>query len=251
MRGLLRARREDFTEVLARVTGRTGVGREGVRGPRRGRTAPAEAGARERRGAAGTARHGLPATPPGEPAQPRGEAAPGDRTRRADPTRPCRRRRREPPAPAQDPQLSGRDDWMVLNGAYLVDEDRGEEFAAAVDALRGQERRPGAHRALGALLLHRPGVRRSRPWRFPVTSDRRAGLRTGRRGPPSRRARGSRRPAGPAAGRRSRRQRRPRPLHRRHRPRADLPAGADHVRARGAASPTRETGMRRPEGVRP
>ncbi|MBB2911612.1 hypothetical protein FHS43_002885 [Streptosporangium becharense] len=38
----------------------------------------------------------------------------------------------------QDPQLSGRDDWMVLNGAYLVGEDRDEEFAAAVDALRGQ-----------------------------------------------------------------------------------------------------------------
>jgi hypothetical protein len=39
----------------------------------------------------------------------------------------------------QDPQLSGRDEWMVLNGAYLVDEGRGEEFAAALDALRGQD----------------------------------------------------------------------------------------------------------------
>jgi hypothetical protein len=28
---------------------------------------------------------------------------------------------------------------MVLNGAYLVDEDRGEEFAAAVAALRVPE----------------------------------------------------------------------------------------------------------------
>lgn len=36
----------------------------------------------------------------------------------------------------QDPQLSGRDDWMVLNGAYLVADDRGAEFAAAVEALR-------------------------------------------------------------------------------------------------------------------
>jgi hypothetical protein len=40
---------------------------------------------------------------------------------------------------AQDAQLSGRDDWMVLNGAYLVDDERGEEFAAAVAALREPE----------------------------------------------------------------------------------------------------------------
>jgi hypothetical protein len=38
--------------------------------------------------------------------------------------------------PAQDPQLSGRTDWMVLNGAYLVDDERGAEFAAAVDGFR-------------------------------------------------------------------------------------------------------------------
>ncbi|WP_433240949.1 GvpL/GvpF family gas vesicle protein [Streptosporangium sp. CA-135522] len=38
----------------------------------------------------------------------------------------------------QDPSLSGRDEWMVLNGAYLVDVERGEEFAAALDALRGR-----------------------------------------------------------------------------------------------------------------
>ncbi|MEV7969920.1 GvpL/GvpF family gas vesicle protein [Sphaerisporangium sp. NPDC088356] len=37
----------------------------------------------------------------------------------------------------QDPQLSGRDDWMLLNGAYLVDEDLSEEFAATLDGLRG------------------------------------------------------------------------------------------------------------------
>nr|WP_055506706.1 GvpL/GvpF family gas vesicle protein [Nonomuraea pusilla] len=39
---------------------------------------------------------------------------------------------------AQDPQLSGRKEWMVLNGAYLVDDDRAEEFARAVDDLRAQ-----------------------------------------------------------------------------------------------------------------
>ncbi|NUW43119.1 GvpL/GvpF family gas vesicle protein [Nonomuraea rhodomycinica] len=38
---------------------------------------------------------------------------------------------------AQDPQLSGRPESMVLNGAYLVDRERGEEFARAVEELRG------------------------------------------------------------------------------------------------------------------
>ncbi|GII92870.1 GvpL/GvpF family gas vesicle protein [Sinosporangium siamense] len=37
----------------------------------------------------------------------------------------------------QDPQLSGRRETMLLNGAYLVDEERGEEFARVVDGLRG------------------------------------------------------------------------------------------------------------------
>lgn len=38
----------------------------------------------------------------------------------------------------QDPQLSGRPEWMVLNGAYLVEEGREGEFAAVLDTLRGQ-----------------------------------------------------------------------------------------------------------------
>ncbi|MFI7698257.1 GvpL/GvpF family gas vesicle protein [Nonomuraea sp. NPDC049480] len=37
----------------------------------------------------------------------------------------------------QDPRLSGRTDWMLLNGAYLVDEDRDEEFAAMAGSLGG------------------------------------------------------------------------------------------------------------------
>ncbi|MFI6600251.1 GvpL/GvpF family gas vesicle protein [Nonomuraea sp. NPDC050536] len=40
---------------------------------------------------------------------------------------------------AQDPELSGRDEWMVLNGAYLVDDTRREEFARTVDGLRGED----------------------------------------------------------------------------------------------------------------
>jgi hypothetical protein len=35
----------------------------------------------------------------------------------------------------QDPNLSGRTDWMVLNAAYLVDDERNDEFAAAVAAI--------------------------------------------------------------------------------------------------------------------
>ncbi|MGW3342939.1 GvpL/GvpF family gas vesicle protein [Nonomuraea rubra] len=38
---------------------------------------------------------------------------------------------------AQDPRLSGRDDVMLLNGAYLVDEARAEEFAALAGRLGG------------------------------------------------------------------------------------------------------------------
>ncbi|MBB4936130.1 hypothetical protein FHR32_000435 [Streptosporangium album] len=39
----------------------------------------------------------------------------------------------------QDPELSGRTESMVLNGAYLVDDDRVGEFTAALDALRERE----------------------------------------------------------------------------------------------------------------
>jgi hypothetical protein len=35
--------------------------------------------------------------------------------------------------PAQDPRLTGRRDWMILNAAYLVDQDRTGAFHALVD----------------------------------------------------------------------------------------------------------------------
>lgn len=41
---------------------------------------------------------------------------------------------------ATDPALSGRRDWMVLNGTYLVDDDRADEFARAVEELRKEYR---------------------------------------------------------------------------------------------------------------
>lgn len=40
--------------------------------------------------------------------------------------------------PLTDPVLTGRRDWLVLNGTYLVDDDRAAEFAAAVDRLGAQ-----------------------------------------------------------------------------------------------------------------
>ncbi|QYN38094.1 GvpL/GvpF family gas vesicle protein [Pseudonocardia sp. DSM 110487] len=42
----------------------------------------------------------------------------------------------------QDPRLSGRCEWMLLNGAYLVDDDRTDDFADVVAA------QDGAHRGI-------------------------------------------------------------------------------------------------------
>ncbi|WP_066366687.1 GvpL/GvpF family gas vesicle protein [Herbidospora mongoliensis] len=39
---------------------------------------------------------------------------------------------------AQDPELSGRKEPMILNGAYLVERDRREEFTRVVEELRGE-----------------------------------------------------------------------------------------------------------------
>ncbi|WP_119726604.1 GvpL/GvpF family gas vesicle protein [Thermomonospora amylolytica] len=39
----------------------------------------------------------------------------------------------------QDPQLSGRSEWMVLNAAYLVDDERGGEFASTAGSLSTPE----------------------------------------------------------------------------------------------------------------
>jgi Gas vesicle synthesis protein GvpL/GvpF len=134
IRHLLRDRARDFAEVLARVTGRREWGVKVYAAPR------------------GTASD----TGPGDPAE-HAAGRPGTaylkrrrtnlRTREDAWRRAAARAERIDSVlagiavarrhhRAQDPQLSGRDDWMVLNGAYLVDDERGEEFAAAVSALR-------------------------------------------------------------------------------------------------------------------
>ncbi|GAA3129939.1 GvpL/GvpF family gas vesicle protein [Nonomuraea salmonea] len=59
----------------------------------------------------------------------------------AAPTTSTARCRPWPPTAAatapQDPRLSGRHDWMLLNGAYLVDEARATEFAELAGTLGG------------------------------------------------------------------------------------------------------------------
>ena len=43
--------------------------------------------------------------------------------------------------PPQSPQLSGRWEQMLLNAAYLLDDDRAADFAVAVEALNDQDPR--------------------------------------------------------------------------------------------------------------
>lgn len=134
IRRLLRDRAEEFTAVLARVTGRREWGVKVYAAAR-------QAGPGDARSAVAGEASGRPGTAylkrrrtdlrTREEVWRRAVA----RAERIDAVLAgiavARRHHR-----AQDPQLSGRDDWMVLNGAYLVDDDRGEEFAATVAAFR-------------------------------------------------------------------------------------------------------------------
>ncbi len=65
-------------------------------------------------------------------------AADGARAAHAELGRHCAASRLHPP---QSPQLSGRKEAMVLNGAYLLDNDRAAEFSAAVAALNDSDPR--------------------------------------------------------------------------------------------------------------
>ncbi|MFG1703398.1 GvpL/GvpF family gas vesicle protein [Nonomuraea sp. M3C6] len=125
VRELLNRRRADFLAVLSHVTGRREWGVKAYAGQAAGptaspvngsggRAAPASLRGRER------ARHQAVTWADHIHAALSSVAA-GSRRHRA-----------------QDPRLSGRDEWMLLNGAYLVDEGRDEEFAATVEALGGK-----------------------------------------------------------------------------------------------------------------
>jgi hypothetical protein len=66
------------------------------------------------------------------------DAADGAQAAHAKLTRLCAASRLHPP---QSAQLSGRKEAMVLNGAYLLDNDRAAEFSAAVAALNDSDPR--------------------------------------------------------------------------------------------------------------
>ncbi|HEX4812424.1 MAG TPA: GvpL/GvpF family gas vesicle protein [Nonomuraea sp.] len=138
IRDLLERRADDFLAVLSQVTGRREWGVKAYADPAAG---PADDGAHDEHGK------------PGACAQKPGTAY--LRRRRAS-LRGREQARRQALARAdhihaalagvaaashrhrpQDPRLSGRPDWMLLNGAYLVDEGRDEEFAALAGALGG------------------------------------------------------------------------------------------------------------------
>jgi hypothetical protein len=129
----------------------------------------------------------------------------------------------------QAPQLTGTREPMILNAAYLLDDGRGDDFAAAVSALAEQypgvrleltgpwppysfagpdegEERADAAEMLGGKIHGRPAGAS-----VPRGTDRAGG------------------PAGPGPGRRRCRGRRGHPLHRRRRHGHDLTAGTGHL----------------------
>ncbi|MEU2253767.1 GvpL/GvpF family gas vesicle protein [Nocardia xishanensis] len=136
VRGMLEERRAAFESALALVRGRTewGVKAYGDRAALTAAVAEADL-AKSERGGAGTAyllrrRAQLSAQ----------ETVERDAAERADRihellVRQAAAGRRQP---VTDPVLNGRRDWMVLNGTYLVDDDRADEFASAVKDLENR-----------------------------------------------------------------------------------------------------------------
>ncbi|WP_405148013.1 GvpL/GvpF family gas vesicle protein [Sphaerisporangium sp. NBC_01403] len=134
VRDMLDRRRDDFAAVLAQVAGRREWGVKAY-AERAAEPPPPEPGAQE----------AAPTRPGTDYLRRRKESlrsrddAWRDAARRAEEIHAAlaavsvASRRHRP----QDPQLSGRDEWMLLNGAYLVEEDLSEEFAATLEALRG------------------------------------------------------------------------------------------------------------------
>ncbi|MEV0149818.1 MULTISPECIES: GvpL/GvpF family gas vesicle protein [unclassified Nonomuraea] len=137
VRALLAERHDDFARALGRVAGRQEWGVKVYASPGERPGPEGEAGARETRKETerpGTAylkrrqQHMRSREEAWRQAGARAERVHGALSSIAVASRRHR---------AQDPQLSGREESMVLNGAYLVERDRGEEFARAVEELRG------------------------------------------------------------------------------------------------------------------
>lgn len=134
VRELLRTRRTELEAALVLVTGRTewGVKVYGDRAALTAAVAEARAAGDDSGKGAGAAylarrRAQLSAQ----------ETVENDAAHRAEKihTRLSRRAAAGRRQATTDPALSGRSDWMVLNGTYLVDDDRADDFAATVAAL--------------------------------------------------------------------------------------------------------------------
>ncbi|WP_040790005.1 GvpL/GvpF family gas vesicle protein [Nocardia paucivorans] len=134
VRALLRERRSDFEAALTLVTGRAEWGVK-VYGDRAALTA---AVAEARAGNDGTAKGTGAAYLARRRAQLSArETVERDAAQRADliHTRLIQHAVAGLRQALTDPALSGRRDWMLLNGTYLVDDERADDFAATVDAL--------------------------------------------------------------------------------------------------------------------
>ncbi|MEV4549595.1 GvpL/GvpF family gas vesicle protein [Nonomuraea wenchangensis] len=136
---LLERRAGDFAEVLAQVTGRREWGVKAFVDP------ASEERPDERSGRDGCEQAGKPGKPGtaylqrrranlrGREQNRRQALARAEHIHAALATVAVASRRHRP----QDPRLSGRADWMLLNGAYLVDEGRVAEFAGLAEELGG------------------------------------------------------------------------------------------------------------------
>ncbi|MFF5992719.1 GvpL/GvpF family gas vesicle protein [Prauserella flavalba] len=133
VRDLLARRRPDLESALALLTGRTEWGVKAYADPEAlASVNPADTAGPSGKGGAGTAyllrrKAQLSAREKAE----RNAAAHADRLH-GELAALATAARRHPP---QDPKLSGRKGWNVLNGAYLVDDAKADELAAAVDRL--------------------------------------------------------------------------------------------------------------------
>jgi hypothetical protein len=134
VRELLDERRADFGAALALVSGRTewGVKAYGDRAALTAAVAEARAANESDAAGAGTAylaRRRAQLSAQGSVERDAAERAEEIHTRLIHQAAAGRRQA------LTDPALSGRRDWMVLNGTYLVDDDRADDFTATVTML--------------------------------------------------------------------------------------------------------------------
>jgi Gas vesicle synthesis protein GvpL/GvpF len=132
VRDLLRERRDELTEVLGRVVGRSewGVKAYAIAETPAQEPSEADAAAGERPGMAYLRRRKQQQQSREQASQRLAERA---QQIHAEVSRVAVASRQHPP---QDPRLSGHQGTMILNTAYLIDDDRADALAAAVEELR-------------------------------------------------------------------------------------------------------------------